>query len=183
VNLPITFTAGFAGHKNIYGYAVTGAGATAGWQTLGSWTLGGSGTPSVASVSPSSGAGSAQTFSFVFSDTAAANDLSSVQTLINSALSGVQACLVLIDVVHSTPYLLNDAGTAWLPLTGSLVSNSQCALNAAGFSLVASGNTLTVNLPITFTAGFAGHKNIYGYAVTSAGATAGWQTLGSWIAQ
>jgi len=43
------------------------------------------------------------------------------------------------------------------------------------------GNTLTLNLPMTFLAAYAGAKNIYTYATDVSGASnGGWQQLGSW---
>src|ERR1039458_10466882 len=57
--------------------------------------------------------------------------------------------------------------------------NSQCTLNGAGSSVSASGNTLTLNLALTFLTAFAGAKNIYMQAVNPNG-TAAWQLEGSW---
>jgi len=41
------------------------------------------------------------------------------------------------------------------------------------------GTTLTLNLPMTFQAGYAGAKNIYLYAADASGANSGWQQLGT----
>ena len=38
-----------------------------------------------------------------------------------------------------------------------------------------------LNLAITFQAGFAGVKSLYGYESTIGGLSSGWQTLGTWI--
>ena len=43
-----------------------------------------------------------------------------------------------------------------------------------------SGNTLTLNVPMTFLAGFAGAKNIYMSANDVSEATTGWQQRGAW---
>ena len=45
-----------------------------------------------------------------------------------------------------------------------------------------SGNTLTVNLAITFKPAFAGAKNTFGEA-QNASADSGWSHLGTWTAQ
>jgi hypothetical protein len=46
---------------------------------------------------------------------------------------------------------------------------------------VMSGNTYTLNLAVTFQAGFTGAKNVYGYASQTTGSlNSGWQTLGTW---
>jgi len=183
LNLAISFKPGFAGSKTVYGYAVTTAGISSNWQTLGSWTVPGT-SVSVVSVTPASGTGINQTFGFVFSDTAGANDLNSLQIIFNSAFTGVQACYLWFDVTHSAAHLVNDAGSASLgPLTlgtANSLSNSQCTLNGTGSSVVASGNTLTLNLAISFKSSFAGSKSVYGYAMTNAGINSGWQSSGSW---
>jgi len=183
LNLSFTFQSAFAGSKNVYGYGVDAAGISTGWQTLGSWTVPGT-TVSAVSMTPASGTGSTQTFAFAFSDTAGASSLNTVQVLLNSAFTGMQACYIWFDVTHSAAYLVNDASSASLgPLTlgtANSLSNSQCTLNGTGSSVVTSGNTLTLNLAITFQPGFAGAKNAYGDAMAAGGINSGWQTLGSW---
>jgi hypothetical protein len=42
------------------------------------------------------------------------------------------------------------------------------------------GNTLTLNLAMTFKPAFAGAKNIYMYGVDVSGPNSGWQQLGTW---
>ena len=186
LNVALTFKTAFTGAKSVYGYAQTAGGLNTGWNALGSWTVAGGG-PSVVSVAPASGSGSSQTFTFTFSDTAGASDLTWVETLVNSSLNGVQACLVLVDVAHSGLYLLNDAGSAWQgPVAAGAagtVTNSQCTVNGTGSSLASSGNNLTLNVSVTFKPAFAGAKSVFGYAQTASGLTAGWQTLGSWTSQ
>jgi hypothetical protein len=49
----------------------------------------------------------------------------------------------------------------------------------AAASVTTSGTNLTLNLPMTFSAGFAGAKNTYMYAGGSI-ANSGWQTMGTW---
>jgi len=43
-----------------------------------------------------------------------------------------------------------------------------------------SGNALTLNVALTFQAGFTGAKNVYLHAVDEAGSNSGWQQLGTW---
>jgi hypothetical protein len=59
------------------------------------------------------------------------------------------------------------------------LSNSQCSINAAAATVVPSGNNLTVNLPVTFTAGYAGAKGIFMFA-SGLSANSGWQSMGTW---
>ena len=79
----------------------------------------------------------------------------------------------------------NNAGNAWsAPLTlgvAGTLQNSHCSINMGASSGVVSGNTYTMNLAITFQAGFTGANNVYGYVLqTTGGLNSGWQQLGTW---
>jgi len=184
VNLALTFQAAFAGTKNIWSYAADSSGQVSGWQPVGTWTVLGPQPPTVVSVTPSSGSGSSQTFSFQYSDPNGFADISWVTMLITPNTTNVNACQVYYSRPANAAYLLNDAASAWMgPVTlgtvGSL-GNNQCILNAGGSSALGSGNNLTVNLALTFQSAFAGTKNIRSYAADSSGQVSGWQSLGTW---
>jgi Beta-propeller repeat len=171
LNLALTFLPAFNGAKNIYMQGVNPFGSTP-WQSMGAWSI----TFAVTNVSvlPNSGSGNTQTFSFQFSDQAGANDLSTVSVLFNSSPSTVSACSVTYDRAHNTLSLLTDSGqlptSSISPGSGSQ-QNSQCSLNGAGSTVVLSGQTLTLNLALTFLPAFSGTKNIYMQAVGSFGST------------
>jgi hypothetical protein len=61
------------------------------------------------------------------------------------------------------------------------LQNSQCVINAGASSASASGNNLTVNVAVSFTAAYAGAKNIY-MEVENAKVDAGWVLMGAWTA-
>ena len=137
------------------------------------------------SLSPSSGSGASQTFAFAFSDVNGASDLNSVQVIFNASFSAVSGCYVYVIPSNGAVYLGNNADSGFLtPLTlgvAGTLTNSQCSINIGASSGVMSGNTYTLNLAITFQAGFAGAKNVYGYALQTTGSlNSGWQTLGTW---
>jgi hypothetical protein len=181
VNLALSFSSGFGGAKNVYGYAQAAGGLNSGWTALGNWTVP---TIQAVSVTPSTGTGFSNTFSFVFSDANGASDLGIVQVVINSSLSGYQGCYVSIDPVHKTLLLLNDGATAWqgpitLPTSGTL-ANSQCTVNGGSSSIALSGNNATVNLALSFSGSFGGAKSVYGYAQAANGLNSGWTALGNW---
>jgi hypothetical protein len=138
--------------------------------------------PGIAGVSPSSGSGTSQTFSFQYTDSAGAADLTSASANFNTAVSTVNGCVVNYNRALNTLWLLTDAGvqpaSGLTPGSGSQ-QNSQCTLNGVGSSVTTSGNSLTLNLAITFLPAFAGTKNIYMEAVNPNG-TAAWQEEGSW---
>jgi uncharacterized membrane protein len=185
LNLPVTFTAAYAGAKTTYMYAA-GSSAASGWQTMGSWTVpGGNSLPTTVSVTPNSGAGLQQTFALQYADPLGATDLTAVWVWITgnfNSVSVANTCLVNYARATNQLFLYDDAGTggssAALGAAGTL-SNSQCSINAAAATVTSSGTNLTLSLPVTFTTGYAGAKNTYMYAAGS-NAASGWQTMGSW---
>jgi hypothetical protein len=185
LNLAMSFLSGFSGSKNIYSLATNQAGANSGWQVVGTWNATAPGPALQAvSVSPSSGAGPSQTFTFVYTDSNGVSDLASAQAIFNASFSGVSSCYVLVTPGTGQISLASDTGTWPAPMTlgtAGTLQNSQCAVNVGSSSGVLSGNAYTVNLAITFESGFAGAKNIYSLASSLAGLSSGWQTLGTWI--
>ena len=101
-------------------------------------------------------------------------------TLANPAR--IPACCTTTSATNQINLLANN-GTAWLTATlgaATTLQNSQCSLNVAATSVALSGNTLTLNLAMTFKPAYAGAKNIYMYAADVSGANSGWQQLGTW---
>jgi hypothetical protein len=138
-------------------------------------------------VTPSSGAGGSQVFSFVYSDPNGKGDLAEAQGLINTAVSGTGACYVFYNPALGSVTLANDGYTSLLgPMTlgmAATLQNSQCTVNGATSSATWSANTLTLNLSLTFKTAFAGAKSLFGYARSVGGLFSGWQTLGAWTVQ
>jgi hypothetical protein len=64
--------------------------------------------------------------------------------------------------------------------TGTL-SNSQCNLDVGASSVTGTGTNLTLNLALSFNSNWAGIRQMFGWAMDSAGQISGWQSLGSWI--
>jgi hypothetical protein len=188
VTLPITFTPGFAGNKVIY-MAAQDAAANSGWRALGVWNIPGAAVtgPAVSGVTPGHASGLAQNYSFAFTDTNGWQDIQVVNVLVNDAINGIRACYVAFVPSGATSgalYLVDDAGNAGGPYSGMVlpgsgsVGNSQCAISGAGSSVSASGNSLTLNLAITFTSSFAGNRVLY-LASRSATRNSGWQAAGT----
>ena len=185
VNLALSFKPAFAGAKNVYTDVASAAtGLDSGWKQIGAWTVP-VGPPTLVSVTPSSGSGSSQTFTFVYSDSQGYAAITALLTLVNSSLSGTAGCYLLYYPGSNAFYVANDAGTAWLgPMAlgspGSL-QNSQCTVDAGSSSFLGSGMNLTVNLAVSFKPAFAGAKNVYmDVASAATGLDSGWQQLGSW---
>jgi hypothetical protein len=135
-------------------------------------------------VTPSSGSGASQNFALQFSDTAGAASLQTLYIYFGATLgSPVNACFLYFSVTTNQIELLQDGGASWVTTTpgaATTLQNSQCSLNAAVTSVVENGNALTLNLPMTFLAAYAGTKNIYMYASDVSGSNNGWQQLGTW---
>jgi hypothetical protein len=142
--------------------------------------------PTAVSVTPSSGSGATQVFSFQFSDPNGYDNLSLVWVGFSNGPYDENVCRVVYAPRANNLYLENGPG---VPLVGPVtlgisgtISTSQCTLDAGASSTSGSGNILTLNLAFTFTAALTGVQNIYMYAIDLSGLnTAGWQNLGTWI--
>jgi hypothetical protein len=184
LSLALTFTTGFTGAKNIY-MEVRNATQDSGWSTQGAWTVASGGEsaspPAPVSVTPKTGSGSSETFAFAFSDGNGAADIASAQLDISGTLSATGACYLYYSRGANAIYLANNAGAWQGPLTvgsAGTLQNSQCSVNAGTSSVSMSGNTLTLNLALSFTGAFAGAKNIY-MEVQNA-VNSGWSLHGAW---
>jgi hypothetical protein len=188
LTLPITFASSFAGSDNVYMGTTTQEGVNTSLVARGTWTIpGGSrgwsaGTPAAVSVSPSSGSGLSQTFVFVFSDTGGAGDLQTQFMFFAAASGALSTCMPVYD--GSNLWLPNAADTGWLgPMalgSSSSLSNSECTVSGTGSSATLSGNTLTVNLAVTFNPSFAGATTVLIQTITLEGLNTGMQARGTW---
>jgi hypothetical protein len=137
----------------------------------------------VQSVSPTSGSGCSPTFTFTYSDSVQASNLSVVQFQIAPVLTGnppVNLCVGLWDRATNTFNLRTDDGTGNVPggaAPGSagFIQNNQCIINFANVSKNESGNTLTLTVTVVFKAGFNGLKQVGMWASSVNG-----QTSGAW---
>jgi hypothetical protein len=182
LNLAMTFAPSYAGLKSVFGYTADQSGLNGGWQQLGTWTVP-AGVPTVLSVNPSSGAGTTRTFTVRYSDTATAASLQQVYAIFSSALTEVNSCTVIYDVPSKQIILLgDDPATVQSAEPGAreTFQNSQCSLNVATSSVAVNRDTLAIRIAIRFSAGYAGEKNIFGYAADRSGSISGWQQLGIW---
>jgi len=132
------------------------------------------GTASPVSVTPSAGRGSTQIFTATYEDPNGGSQIAeaTLSIMSNNVLPGSRSkwsaneCLVRYDIVSNTIWLVPNMGGTWgyHPITAgssSTLSNSQCTVMASGSSAQISGNTVTVNLEVTFPAEFAGTKQLY----------------------
>jgi hypothetical protein len=132
---------------------------------------------------PSSGSGATQTFVFAYTDPAGATDIVSTQMDISAGLVSNGACFVYYNRNPSEVFLASDTGVWQGPMLLGLAAtlqNSQCTIDGATSSAVASGNNLTVNLAVSFQPAYSGAKNVYS-KVTSGTVDGSWGQVGTWI--
>jgi hypothetical protein len=140
--------------------------------------------PTNVSVTPSSGTGMQQTFTFKASSPYGASNVSMILFSVESSLSGYNACRGMYIPETSSIYLLDNSYSQWLPprVLGSATTqeNSQCKVHLATSSVSLSGSTVTLNVTLEFKAAFAGPQNIYMFSADYQDLFAYWQQMGTW---
>jgi hypothetical protein len=138
----------------------------------------------VDSVILNNGSGSSQTFALQYTDSLGALDMRTAWVWFNTtfAPSAANSCLVYYDRAFNTLFLLDDAGSVWMAATlgaSTTLQNSRCAISVGNSTATLVGNTLTVNLAMTFTGPYqATTQNIYVYGAGSS-MSSGWQLRGT----
>ena len=182
VTFSITFQAPFSGAMGVYLEAGDSSSNT-GWLAEGAYTVTiPVGTPQVNSVSPNSGSGTGQIFTFVYSDTIYAQNLGTVAFLFNTSVTFSSACYVVYNLSANTVSLETDAGTGTTSMqlgATTTLQNSQCIIGTT--TSAASGLSMIFTVSITFKAAFNGPKNIYLYA-TAGSLNTGWVLEGTFSA-
>jgi hypothetical protein len=180
LNLAVTFKSGLQGQQNIYMSVGDNAGLASAWQQMGAWTIPAHQPPVSVSVSPASGTGTTQVFTFTAASANGYRNIAYEQIIFEN---GGASCF-LFYVSSGTVYVNSDSGIGWAG-SGALgesrtIESSQCSLDLAASSATGSSNNLTLRLAITFKSGLRGQQNIYMVVVDNAGLVSGWQQLGTW---
>ncbi len=179
----ITFTGAFSGTRNIYMFGSESGVYTTGWVQMGTYTVAAGGVPVANGVSPSSGSGPSDRFSFTVSDAGGSGFITGLTGLIASTLATTDACYIVYDRTAGTislPYDNPANGASPVTPGGTqVVSNSQCTLTASDSTVVIGTTTVVVTVDLTFNANYFGAKNIYLDAIER-GFTSGWSTAGAW---
>jgi hypothetical protein len=182
LKLQVRFKSMFLGSQNVYLNASNAAGTSAGYQQKGTWTV--SNVPQAVSVSPASGTGVAQTFSFVASDPMGYADIAQAIILINSTTDGATGCWLSYDrASNRVSFYQNETG-AWLTgLLGvsGILSNGRCSLDLGRSGSSGSSTLLTLALQLQFTSQFSGSRNLYMYVSSVSGTASEYQPLSTWI--
>ncbi len=186
LNLAMTFKPAFGGAKNIYMYGRDVSLTNSGWQTRGTWTVpAGVAVVTADSVTPGSGTGATQSFALQYSDSNGAASFQTAWVWFNAAFSSTaNSCFLYYDRAANQLNLAPDTTVSYLvgtPGTAGTLQNSQCSVNMAATSVVLNGNTLTLNLAMTFKPAFSGAKSIFMYGRDVSLTNSGWQTRGTWM--
>jgi uncharacterized repeat protein (TIGR01451 family) len=143
--------------------------------------------PSVVSGTPTTSAGSTQTFTFTVRDADGASDIAVVYFLINPNLAVPQATCHGFYVRGSNAlYLYNDTLSALIgplaPGAPGTLQNSQCTVYGNTSSVGAgTGTDLAINIGLGLQSSYAaGAKNVYLLVVDNEGHNSGWVQTGSW---
>jgi hypothetical protein len=187
VSFAISFTPSFNGAKTIWAAASDLAGNSTGYQQMGTYNVAtASGTPANVSVSPNNPTmyqNSPQTFTVVASDTAGAADLQGIHFLFMSGGYNdyplAIACWMWYQRSTNTLSMYNGGNwSAPAPLGsgGSLLTGDQCTVDTTQASASASGNQLTLVVPVTPTT--QNRVEIYMNAVTNANSATDYQDMG-----
>lgn len=142
--------------------------------------------PTVVSLNPTTGSGSAQSFVSVYQDANGANDIQTTEIRIVPSGGGVSSgCVVRYQSASAVLQLLNDAGTAAVgqlaPGQATTLSNTRCTLAGSTSSVSANANQLAVTYGLSFAAAFEGSKDVQLAATDASGGTVGPVTQGAWV--
>lgn len=187
LSLPITFKPGFVGDKNIYLRAYDRTEQDTGMIQRGSYkTL--NPPPPVHSVAPSSGAGSAQTFTATYPDEPGFTGLNLgwAQMLFATAIDGggQTFCLVHYDRAGNGLWLYGDSGFFLGPVapgvSSSLLQTNACAIDTAATSAIGTSGALQWNLAVNFKASIQGARKIFLRNSSPIGVDSGFNQFGTW---
>jgi hypothetical protein len=133
-------------------------------------------------VSPSSGSGTSATFALSVTDTGGYASVKQADLFIGQSVGAANSCYFEFDPPNLI-YLQSNSNTSWSGATigtATVLQNSQCSINANLVTVSGSGNTLTVNVPVTFLINQTTPWILSGFAADSTRYT-GWLNNGTWI--
>ncbi len=172
VRAEVTFKAAFQGSRKVWVQARDADGNLSAWAELAQLSIAppSKQPPSITSVLPASGHGSAQVFQVTANDPNGVTDLVSVLFLVHATPASSGGCMVLYDRAAGKFLLADDAGVNWSavrPATTDVARNGQCILRGAGSSWTGSGFTGTAVIDLQFDPSFSGRKRLWARAVDS----------------
>jgi len=153
------------------------SGATTGWVDSGTWTVQANQPPTNLSMTPGSGTGTHQGFTFTFADPNGASDIFQAAVQIQDASAQRQCNFQLVPISNFVSFGGQFGYTDYNP---GVLTSQYCNLDLRQSWFVKDGNNLMVHLGIAFNAGFEGQKNVTMYAQDFSNAVAPVATMGTW---
>ena len=185
LTLAMSFSPTHPGTDNVFVFAAGQSGLNSGWQDLGSWSVPAvvvPPSPPTVSLAPAKGSGSSVSFTLAATDSKGYSAVQ--QTELTVGAVGAHSCWIEYWAPTTTLYLRSDDNTRWYQAvlgTSTPLQNSQCTVDVRSSTVAASGNTLTLALPILFFKSYTGSKPLYTFAGDQSGANSGWKNTGSWV--
>lgn len=133
-------------------------------------------------ATPDSGSGLREHLEAQFHDSKGVRDLAGVNIRIPSAVSAL-TCWIAYNPRANDLSLADDRGANWshaTPGKAGVLQNGACSLDLARSSVETSGDTLVLNLALTYNPAFAGFKTVYLRAQTSRGLVADYAPRAKW---
>ncbi len=185
VGVTLQFKEPFAGSKNIYMRAMAAGELDTGWAQKGTWNVVASGSQSWGGSEPVSEASQPQpqTLLFDYHHPAGFENMAYLFGLLWDGTQAAGACHFVLNRLHNSLYLLNDANTAWLgPVAmgaDATLENSQCRVIAARSAAGGSGSDFQMLVTLEFKPLFAGDKYVESRMVDVNGVDSGYSFLGT----
>jgi RHS repeat-associated protein len=160
-----------------------------GWSSPATVTPAAPGPPTADWVSPSSGAGPGQIFTVQYSSEGGASYLAELWLVMHPSGGTTNSCVIGYYVAANTVVLWHDSGvgtpeeSSGTPGSGTLLSNSQCAVSLSGTSVSTGVSTRTLTVPVAFAPGYHGVQYVYGWAKDGGGVYGSAAVLGNWLAR
>jgi hypothetical protein len=158
VTLDLEFTGYMAGTTQLFTRYTLLDAATSNWVPMGAFEVGPPAMPSVVSLQPIAGVGSA-TFVATYSHPGGVNSHYLLYLLLlplpnQLNYTAQNTCLVEYNRISGAYRLINDAGNDWsAPSKSGTVTNMVCTLNVSNSSVVVNGNQITMNAALSFQPG------------------------------
>ncbi len=188
LSLAIRFQPVFAGTQTIHMLSADSGGSldSAGWRNMGTWIpFPAFPPPVIGPSSPVSGTGTRKTFRYQVSSVGTAAAIRWGLVLLSTGLNGETGCYM--GYYRSTRYFdLNAQSSIGFPgATGragdpGTIQSSRCQINLATSSMREAGDTLIIDIDVTFLSGMTGAVNNYFYAVDRGGNNSGFLEVGKW---
>jgi uncharacterized protein (TIGR03437 family) len=186
LNLPVTFKTDYSHPENVYLRAYDRSELDTGMVQHGSVTISTKAAPTL-SMTPSAGAGAAQTFTAIFPDAPGFTGLQLgwAQMLFATPVgNGQPFCLVHYDRAGNGLWLYGDSGFFLGPVTpgtpGSTLQNNACTVDTAGSTAISMGGYLEWKLPVFFTSNINGYGYLNLRTLDPIGVDTGFRWAGSW---